>query len=49
MTEKEDCPKHVLDEVCNARMKALETKIKYLFGTSLVTIALIIVQLLRGA
>jgi hypothetical protein len=43
--KKEDC---VLEKVCDARMKSLETKMKYLFGTSIITIALIIVQILRG-
>lgn len=49
MSEKEEDPKHVLEQVCDARMKALDTKLKYLFGTSIITIALIIVQILRGA
>lgn len=43
---EEDCP--VEEEVCNARMQALDTKLKYLFGSSLLTIVLILVQLLRG-
>jgi len=47
MSDKED-PKFVLEQVCDARMKALDTKLKYLFGTSIITIALIIVQILRG-
>lgn len=46
--QEEDCPKYVLDDVCEARMKALDTKLKYLFGTSLITIALIIVELARS-
>jgi len=46
--EEEDCPKMVLEQVCDARMKALDTKLKYLFGSSILTIALIIIQLLRG-
>jgi hypothetical protein len=46
--ETDDPPKFVLDQVCDARMKALDTKMKYLFGTSIITIALIIVQLVRG-
>lgn len=46
--EKEDCPlKMVSDDVCKARMDALDTKLKYLFGTSIVTIALIIIQLVK--
>jgi hypothetical protein len=45
--EKEDCPKYVLDDVCDARMKALDTKLKYLFASSLVTVILIVVQILR--
>lgn len=49
MSEKEkDCPKYVLNDVCEARMKALDTKMKYLFASSLLTIILIIVQILRG-
>lgn len=48
MTEENDCPKYVSNDVCKARMDALDTKLKYLFGTSLLTIVLIIVQLLRG-
>jgi len=43
-----DDPKFVLEDVCIARMKALDTKLKYLFGTSIITIALIIIQILRG-
>ena len=35
-------------ELCDARMQTLETKLKYLFGTSLITIVLIIIQLVRG-
>jgi hypothetical protein len=46
--EKEDCPKMVTDDVCKARMDTLDSKMKYLFGTSIITIALIIVQLVRG-
>jgi hypothetical protein len=46
--QEEDCPKYVLNDVCIERMKALDTKLKYLFGTSIITIALIIVQLARG-
>jgi hypothetical protein len=46
--KKADCPQYVLDAVCDARMKALDTKMKYLFGTSILTIILIIVQLLKG-
>lgn len=51
MSEKKrkDCPKYVLDDVCEARMKALDTKMKYLFASSILTIILIIVQLFRGA
>ena len=37
----------VTDDVCKARMDALDTKLKYLFGASIVTIALIIVQLVK--
>jgi hypothetical protein len=48
MSEENKDPKFVLDEVCDARMKSLETKLKYLFGSSLLTIILIVVQLLRG-
>ena len=48
MSKEEDCPKFVADDVCKARMEALDTKLKYLFGTSIITIALIIAQLLRG-
>lgn len=48
MSEEKD-PKYVMEQVCEARMKALDTKLKYLFGTSIITIALIIVQLMRGA
>jgi hypothetical protein len=50
LSKKEDCPvqEHVLEKVCDARMKSLDTKMKYLFGTSILTIALIIVQLVRG-
>ena len=47
--EKDDPPKYVMEQVCDARMKALDTKLKYLFGSSIITIALIIVQLVRGA
>jgi len=46
--QKEDCPKYVTNELCEARMDALDTKLKYLFGTSILTIILIIVQILRG-
>jgi hypothetical protein len=50
--KEEDCPKFVPDDVCKARMDALDTKIKYLFGTSLVIIVLslaqIFLQLVRG-
>jgi len=42
----EDCP--VEEEVCKARMSALDSKMKYLLGSSLLTIALIIVQLVGG-
>lgn len=49
MNEKEKDPPYVLEKVCDARMKALDTKLKYLFGSSIITIALIIIQLLRGA
>lgn len=42
----EDCP--VEEEVCKARMSALDTKLKYLFGSSLLTIVLILVQILRS-
>ena len=48
MSEKDD-PKYVIEQVCDARMKALDTKLKYLFGSSIITIALIILQLVRGA
>lgn len=44
--EEEDCP--VEEEVCKARMSVLDSKFKYLFGSSLLTIALILVQLLRS-
>jgi len=50
LTEKaknEDC-EYVSEKVCAARMMALEKEFKYLFGTSILTIALIIVQLVRG-
>lgn len=43
---EEDCP--VEEEVCKARMSALDSKMKYLLGSSLLTIALIIVQLVGG-
>lgn len=47
--EKEDCPlKMVPEEVCKARMNSLDTKMKYLFASSIITIALIIVELLKG-
>jgi len=42
--EKEDCP-YVRNDVCKARMEALDTKLKYLFGSSILTIALIVVEL----
>jgi hypothetical protein len=48
MSEDKDCPKYVSEDTCKARMDALDTKLKYLFGTSLITIVLIIVQILRG-
>lgn len=48
MSKGEDCPKFVSDDVCKARMDALDTKMKYLFASSILTIALIIVQLLKG-
>ena len=44
--DEEDCP--VEEEVCKARMSALDAKFKYLFGSGILTIALIIIQLLRG-
>lgn len=47
--DKDEDPKYVLDDVCNARMKGLEKEMKYLFASSLITIALIIIQLVRGA
>ena len=47
MSEKED-PPYVLEQVCDARMKALEAKFRYLYVGSIITIALIIVQLVRG-
>lgn len=50
MSEKDDCP--VEEEVCNARMatlaeriKALDSKVTYLFGTSLLLIALEVANL----
>jgi hypothetical protein len=47
--EKEDCPlKMVSEDVCKARMNALDTKMKYLFASSIITIVLIVVQLLKG-
>jgi len=36
-------------DLCHAYQKALDTKIKYLFGSSILTIILIVVQLVRGA
>ena len=55
MTEKaknEDC-EYVSEKVCDARMDALDTKMNYLFGTALITIALelglLVVTLLKGA
>lgn len=39
-----NCP-YVQEEVCEARMKALDTKLKYLFGSSILTIALIITEI----
>lgn len=49
MEKKEkDPPNYVLEKVCIERMKALDTKLKYLFGSSIITIVLIVVQLLRG-
>ena len=51
MAEKQEestNPKFVTDDVCLARMDALDTKLKYLFGTSIITIALIIVSIVRG-
>jgi hypothetical protein len=45
MSKEKDCPKFVNEDVCNARMMALDTKLKYLFGSSLLTIALIIAEL----
>ena len=48
MAEQEKDPKFVTDDVCEARMDALDTKLKYLFGTSIITIVLIIVSIVRG-
>jgi len=46
MTEEKKNPqRYVLEDVCIARTQALETKMKYLFGTSIITIVLIIVQI----
>lgn len=42
--EGEHCP-YVQEQVCEARMKALDTKLKYLFGSSILTIALIITEI----
>jgi len=44
---EDDPPDYVIEQVCDARMRALDTKLKYLFGTSILTIILIIVQLLK--
>jgi hypothetical protein len=46
--EEDDPPDYVMEDVCTARMSALDTKLKYLFGTSIITIVLIIVNLLKG-
>ncbi len=50
MTEKckdeKHCPKNVNEDVCNARMATLETKLKYLFGSSMVTILLLVIEIL---
>jgi hypothetical protein len=48
MTEEKEDPRFVTDDVCKARMNALDTKLKYLFGTSIITIVLIVIQLLKG-
>ena len=39
---------YVTLDLCHAYQKALDTKIKYLFGTSILTVILILVQLFRG-
>jgi len=44
----EDDPKFVLDDVCKARMDAMMAWVRALFASSLITIALIIIQLVRG-
>jgi hypothetical protein len=49
MEEEDEDPHYVLEDVCDARMKALDTKLKYLFGSSIITIVLIIIQILRGS
>lgn len=49
MSKQKEDPPYVLEQVCDARMKSLENYMKVLFGSSILTIALIIVQILRGA
>lgn len=39
--------KPVSDELCDARMERLETKLNYLFGTTLISIALLIINILK--
>jgi len=48
MSDKKEDPPYVLEKVCDARMKSLENYMKVLFGSSILTIALIIVQIVRG-
>jgi hypothetical protein len=46
--DKQDCPKYVNNEVCKARMDAMYAWIKATFASTIIAVALIIVQILRG-
>jgi len=50
MNDKEEPhnPKYVLADVCDVRFKHLDDKIKWVLGTSLLTITLIVIELFRG-
>jgi len=45
--DDEDCPKYVLDDVCEARMKTMWMAIIFAFGTTLLNVLGIILQYVR--
>lgn len=48
MAKKQKNPKYVSDDVCEARMEAMYAWLKATFASTIIAVALIIVQILRS-